>query len=345
MNSKVIAHKAESPWLAARRCRAILLRLQQGPATKQELIRAVCEKEGDESYGATTGKTLDKRFRGDLKRLEDHFYVKINYSKGEGGYVLVWRERPLLDLPDPHIKTLAYLSDMFQSDSPHAQEVHQLIDLLIDWLPDDRKLMFKRLGGQQPTAELRLRDSEEIAQDVWDKVQEAWQAKQELQFDYLSSQHNDGILRQHHIQPWDLYFSDRGHWQLRGYCLFNDGPNGPWHPNDYINYRVSRIVSGSVAILPRKLPGVRPFGRPKEAIFELAPAIARFGVSIRKELHEEPKIRVMDEGWVRVEGKTLDVFNLSRNLLYYGRYCRVLGGPELLAEMRKLARELNEIYW
>ena len=49
-------------------------------------------------------------------------------------------------------------------------------------------------------------------------------------------------------------------------------------------------------------------------------------------------------GWVRVEGRTLDVFDLARNLLYYGANCRVLGGPELLAEMRTLARELGEIY-
>jgi predicted DNA-binding transcriptional regulator YafY len=65
---------------------------------------------------------------------------------------------------------------------------------------------------------------------------------------------------------------------------------------------------------------------------------------MRKELVGEPEMLPLDGGWVRVSGKTTDVFNLSRNLLYYGKNCRVLGGKELLAEMRKLARELAEIY-
>ncbi|MFO7537871.1 MAG: WYL domain-containing protein [Chloroflexota bacterium] len=314
--------------------------MQQGPATKDDLITAVYRPLDP----LATDQVLHKRFDSDKTRLKNGLAITVQYDKSVRGYVLGERERPLLNLPTAHIETLAFLSDMFPADSPHAAEVQQLIDQLIDWLPDDRQKLVKQLSGQQPTADLRLRGSEEIAPDVWELVVEAWQAKQELQFDYLSSQHDDGVLRQHHIQPWDLYFTDRGHWQLRGYCLFNDGPNGPWHPNDYINYRLSRIASGSVEILSRKLPGVRPNGRLKDAIFELSPTIARFGVSRRKELRGEPKIMPLDEGWVRVVGKTDDVFHLARNLLYYGRHCRVLGGPELLKEMRGLARELGEMY-
>lgn len=52
----------------------------------------------------------------------------------------------------------------------------------------------------------------------------------------------------------------------------------------------------------------------------------------------------LDEGWVRVEGETHDVFHLARNLLYYGGNCRVLGGPELLKEMRQLVKNLGELY-
>ncbi|MBP6472234.1 MAG: WYL domain-containing protein [Chloroflexi bacterium] len=341
MDTKSGRGSSESVWHVARRCLALINRLQQGPATKAELIAAVYQVEDRPVDPQTAGN----RFEKDKERLRTRLFMPIFYDKAVNGYVLGDMERPLLNLSDANIETLALLSDTFQPDSPHAPEVHQLIDQLIDWLPPDRQKLFKWLGGQQPIADLRLRDSEEITPDVWEAVLEAWQAKQEMLFDYLSSQHEDGRLRQHHIQPWDLYFTDRGHWHVRGYCLFNDGPNGPWRPNDYINYRLSRIAPKSVEILSRKLPGVRPNGRLRDAIFELAPAVARFGVSVRKELHGEPKIIPVDESWVRVEGKTLDVFNLSRNLLYYGRNCRVLGGKELLAEMRKLARELNEIYW
>ncbi len=338
------AGKAESSWQVARRCLAIVRRLQQGPARKNSLLDAVYLSEGDDAYGHVTGKALNKKFHEDKKRLRGNLYIGVGYSKEAGGYVLEGWERPLLNLPDTHIKTLAYLSDTFQPDSPHAPEVHQLIDQLVDWLPQERQKLFKRLSGQQPTADLRLRDSEAITPNVWNAVLEAWQAKQELQFDYHSSQHDDRLPRQHHIQPWDLYFTDRGHWHVRGFCLFNDGPNGPWHPNDYINYRVSRIVPGSVRILPRKLPGVRPNGRPRDVLFELAPSIARFGVSQRKELIGEPTILQLDDGWMRVEGRTHDIFDLARNLLYYGKNCRVLGGKELLREMRKLITDLAKVY-
>ncbi len=333
---------AESVWNVARRCLAVINHLQAGAATKEELLTAVYQPESP----TTTRKNLNSRFENDKKRLKKNLNVPIYYDKIAQGYVIQESERelPLLNLADIHIETLAFLYDTFQTDTPHASEVHQLIDQLVDWLPPERQKRFKRVSGQLPTADLRLRDSEDISADVWENVQEAWQAKQEITFDYRSSQHDDGHLRQHRIQPWDLYFSDRGHWQLRGFCLFNDGPNGPWHPNDYFNYRLSRIVPGSMTILPRKLPGVRPNGRLRDVIFELAPTIARFGVSMRKELHGEPRIMPLDDGWVRVEGKTQDVFNLSRNLLFYGKNCRVLGGKDLLRVMRKLARDLAEIY-
>lgn len=340
MPTKAGRGTAESVWHVARRCLAIINRLQQGPATKEELLATIYRAEDANA----TQAALNRRFDNDKTRLWQKFQVRIRYDKLAKGYVLAEWERPLLNLSDTYIQTLGLLSDTFRPDSPNAPEIHQLIDQLIDWLPPDRQKRFRQFSGQQPTADLRLRDSEEIAPDVQAVVLKAWQDKRELKFDYRSSQHDDGLPREHHIQPWDLYISDRGHLHLRGYCLFNDGPNGPWHPNDYVNYRVCRIVPGSAEVLPRKLPGVRPNGRPREVIFELAPAIARFGVSERKELHGEPKIIPVDDGWVRVEGKTLDVFGLSRNLLYYGKNCRVLGGRELLAEMRKLVGDLMEVY-
>lgn len=331
---------SESYWHVARRCLAVINRLQQGPATKEELLSSIYRIEDAHA----SQSALSTRFDNDKSRLWQKFQVRIRYDKLVKGYVLVEWERPLLNLSDDDLATLAFLSETFQSDAPRGLEVAQLIDRLVSWLPEERQKRFRRASGQQATVDLRLRDSEPIAMDVWEAVHKAWQAKQELSFDYHSSQHDDGLPRQHHVQPWDLTFTERGHWRLRGYCLFNDGPNGPWHPNQYIHYRLSRIAPGSAKVLPRKLPPIRPHGRPFQVIFELASQIARFGVSQRQELIGSPTLLEMDEGWVRVTGKTHDVFDLARNLLYYGRYCRVLGGPELLEEMRRLAQELGEIY-
>ncbi len=330
---------AESSWFVARRCLAIINCLQQGSATKEELITAVYQSNDPSASKAI----LSKRFGNDRERLRNQLYVSVRYDKEAKGYMMSGWKRPLLNLPDDDIETLAFLADTFQPDAPKSTEVHQLIERLVGWLPPKRQKLVQRIAGQQPTADLRLRDSEEIAPDVWDKLLEAWQAKQEVKFDYLSSRHEDGRFRHHHVQPWDLYFTDRGHYHLRGYCLFHDGPSGPWEPRDYRNYRLSRVVSGSVKILPQKM-GIRPFGRPREVIFEIAPEIGRFGVSQRKELIGEPTVTVQENGWTRVEGKTHEVFDLARNLLYYGANCRVLGGQELLREMEKLVAGLVDIY-
>lgn len=335
-----LKHPPESSWLVARRCLSLLRRLQQGAAGKHEIMNTIYGQQ-DEPVPAAA---LAKRFDADKRRLSDHLGVKIKYSREAAGYVIDWWERPLLNLPDAHIETLAFLADTFQPDTPHAEQVHALIDQLVAWLPDERVQVFDRVNAVLPDVDLRLRDSEEIAAEVWQKVVTATSDRQELTFDYLSSRHEDGIPRRHHVQPWELTFTDRGHYRLRGYCLFNDGPHGPWEPRDYFHYRLSRIVPGSVQILSKKLPPIRPSGKPRQVLYELAPAIARFGVSQRKELIGEPVVTSLENDWVRVNGRTHDLFELARNLLYYGANCRVLGGEELLRETKTLVSELAMIY-
>lgn len=334
----------ESTWQVARRCLALLRRVQQGVTDRAGLLTAVYASEGDEAYGGTTGAQLSKRFDEDKRRLWEELGVRIGYDKTVGGYVIEEWERPLLDLSDEHIQTLAFLADAFQPDSPRGNSVQALLETLLSWLEEDRRRVYERARGVGPELDLRLRDSEPIAADVWDIVQAAYERRQQIAFDYQSSSQADGIPRHHEVEPWYLYFSDRGHYLLRGYCLFNDGPNGSWRPHQYIPYRLSRIVPGSVTLLNKKLPSTPRTPKPYKVIYELAPAVARFGVSRRPELLGEPAIFPLDEGWVRVEGQTYDLFELARNLLYYGANCRVLGGVELRREMEKIVRDLAGVY-
>jgi len=319
-------------------------RLQQGPARKEALLAAVYAAEGREAYGMTDGRALAKRFEADKRRLRDRLGVAVHYDAATGGYVLGRLDTPLLDLPDDDLRTLAWLADTFTADGPRAGEVRRLLDRLSGWLPESRQRLVSRAAGTLPTPDVRLRDSEPIAPDVWAAVTEASNSRRELMFDYRTSEEEHVRLRRHHVQPWDLDFTDRGHYRLLGYCLWCDGADGPIEPRDYRHYRLSRMVAGSARVLPRMLPPIRPRGRPRQVLFEMSPRIARFGVSARRELLDEPAITPAAGGWVRVAGQTLDVFDLARNLLYYGGHCRVLGGPELLAEMRGLAGELGKLY-
>jgi predicted DNA-binding transcriptional regulator YafY len=315
----------------------------RGPARRAELLSAVYEAEGPEAYGLTTGRALIRRFEADKRRLRGNLFLPICYNAAAGGYVLE-PARPLLDLPNDDLLTLAWLADTFGPEGPRADEVQRLLDRLAGWLPDERRQVVSRAAGKLPAPDLRLRDSEPIALDVWTAVTEAHNGRRELIFDYRTSDDDQVRVRQHHVQPWDFDFTDRGHWRLRGFCLWRDGPEGPEEPRDYRHYRLGRIVAGSARVLPRVLPPIRPRGKPRQVVFEMSPRIARFGVSVRKELIDAPTVTPAADGWVRVEGRTLDVFDLARNLLYYGAHCRVLGGAELLEEMRGLARGLAELY-
>ena len=298
---------------------------------------------GQDAYDDVQGENLDRRFEQDKRRLREGLGITVKYVASLG-YMLDEWEYPLLNLADEQLQTLAFLADTFQPTTPHAPEVQQLADTLLSWVGEDRQRVYSRARGILPDVDLRLRDQDDIAPDVWEAVQYAYYHRQQLSFDYLSSQQSDGIPRQHTVEPWNFYFSERGHYRLDGYCLFNDGPKGPWHPNRYFNYRLGSIVPGSAQVLPTKIHPTPRTQRPYAVIYELAPQIARFGVSRRGELLGEPTVMTLDEGWVRVEGETYDVFHLARNLLYYGGNCRVLGGTDLLKEMRQLVKNLGEIY-
>lgn len=333
---------SESSWLVARRCLAILLRVMRGPARRDELLAAVYAAEGADAYGRAEGRALIKRFEGDKRRLREQLRTPIRYDAAAGGYVLDTAAQPLLDLPDEELRTLAWLTDTFGPDSPRFAEVQQLFDRLSSLLPEERRRLVQRASGRMPTPDLRRRDSETISPDVWAAVSAAYEQRRELSFDYSGGE--DPTVRHHHVQPWDFEFTDRGHWRLRGFCLWVEGPEGRLEVGDYRHYRLSRMRAGSARVWPRVLPPIRPRGRPVAAVFEMSPRIARFGVSARRELIGEPTITPAAGGWMRVTGQTLDVFDLARNLLYYGAHCRVVGGPELLGEVRGLVRGLGELY-
>lgn len=336
--------RRESSWLALRRCWAILVRLQRGPASRAELIAAVVATEGREAYGSVTSELLSKRFEADKRRLHEHLGVHVQYDKQARGYVITEHEHPLHDLPDSHLQTLTFLADTFKPDSPYADDVQDLYHTLKSRLPPERQHMLDRARGLLGI-DLQQRDSDPIPANIWETVQMAYRQKQQLSFDYIASRHSENIARQHVVEPWDFYFdTERGHYYLRGFCLFNDGPEGAWKPFQYISYRLGRIVPGSAEILPTKLPPHPRRPHRFQAIYELAPAIARFGVSRRPELLNPPQTFQLDNGWVRVEGHTDDIFRLARSLLYYGPNCRVLGGKELLGEICKIVKELANYY-
>ncbi|MCX7856242.1 MAG: WYL domain-containing protein, partial [Anaerolineae bacterium] len=126
-----------------------------------------------------------------------------------------------------------------------------------------------------------------------------------------------------------------------GWCRNISGPQGTTECQEYLYYRVGRIQH--LRILPDIMPPVLPRGRAYEVIYELAPEIARLGVTRHPEITVH-RIERREDGSAVVYGETHNLFWAVQRLLQYGAGCRVLGGPELLAEMRRVGGGMAGVY-
>ena len=126
MGKKAKRGSPESSWLAARRCLALINRLQQGVATKQELLATIYRAEDP----IATPSALNGRFENDKIRLWENLQIHVRYDKVVKGYRLVEWERPLLNLSDTQIETLAFLADTIAEieDPVIAQDITGRLD-------------------------------------------------------------------------------------------------------------------------------------------------------------------------------------------------------------------------
>ena len=82
--------------------------------------------------------------------------------------------------------------------------------------------------------------------------------------------------RRHLVDPQHCWFDTAyGHFYLRGWCHYREGPAGREECSDYRTFRLGRI--GNLTVLPDKLPPTLPPARRYEVSYELAAEIARGG--------------------------------------------------------------------
>jgi predicted DNA-binding transcriptional regulator YafY len=332
--------KRESQWAVVRRCLSIIRRVQRGPATWQELAEAVLGQD-PEAYGGTQDKALHRRFENDLRRIREELLVGLYYDRQIGGYIIrdVWL--PLLELPDKDLATIAWLEETFDLESPQHDEVHALLDKLRLYLGPERLAVVERSRAAL-TVDLRQRDEDKISPAVWDGLTKALSQRRRVEFLYLSPQYEDGQPCRHVVDPYDRTFDTaRGHYYLRAYCRCADTPEGREEPHCYIDYRVGRILE--LKVLPQKLSPVSPAAPRYEVVYELAPQVARLGVSRQPEI-EIHDIGYRDDGGALVRGETDSLFWAVRSLLHYGPNCRVVGGPEMVREMQAVVQGMAGVY-
>jgi predicted DNA-binding transcriptional regulator YafY len=333
--------KRESHWLVIRRCLAIIQRAQRGPASRDELIQAVLTQEGREAYGETEGQTLYRRLEKDRRRIRENLMVDLFFDRQAGGYVIRDTWRPLLDLPDEDLETIAWLEQIFEHDSPQHDEVHALLGRLRFYLALERRREIERFRTTL-AVDLGQRDEDEISPAVWNGLTKALVERRRVEFSYHSPQQEDGVPRRHVVDPYERYFDTvRGHYYLRGWCRYTDGPLGRYEQGRYFYYRLGRI--GDLRVLSNKLPPCSPSSPRYPVVYELASQVARLGITHHREIEVKETER-QEDGSVLVRGETDNLFWAVRTLLHYGPNCRVLGGPKMRWEMQKVVREMAEMY-
>jgi predicted DNA-binding transcriptional regulator YafY len=321
----------------------MLRRLQRGPASKTELIDTVLRALGGEVYGGAEGRALDKRFEADKNHLREHFGLILTYHRDTGRYELVDSWEPLLDLPDDALAAVAFLQKTFEPGTPNHDRVQDFLSLLVSYLAPERRGDLDRRRTAL-AVQWGQRDEDEIDPGVDQGLRRAIIKRRLVEFDYYSPSQADGKPRRHIAQPWERYFdSTRGHDYLRGYCLATTSEAyGRIEQRRYMYYRLGRIRD--LQVLPDKLPPAPPSVPMEPVTYRLAPQIARRG-----EVTRHPGIKILrkatqEDGSIIVYGETESPWWAVRTLLHYGATCEILGGSEVLYEVRRVVKSLRKMY-
>lgn len=328
----------QSQWLVITRCLALLRRLMQGDATAEDLIAVM--REYEDYVREYSDEQLRDKMEKDIKRLRESLQHDIRYLRAEKAYRLEKLGHPLIDLPNEALRALAFLEQTFSATTIlYRDEVMNLLNFIRAALPEARAEQVGRIRGLLEI-ELSTRDSKAIDPDVRDKLSLACSAHHEIEFLYLSSQHEDGIPRRHRVEPYRFYLeSTRRHYILDAYQLEISEPYQMF-PNRMGQYRVERI--NDLKVLPKRFVPRQLHAEGKEIIYRLAPSIARLR-DITPHIPNS-KIEYLPDGSAEVYAVSCNLFNDVRRLLYYGANCRVLGGKEALQEMKKLVQGLSLVY-
>ena len=321
---------ASTHWETFLRCLRLVARLQQGDCSREELLMAG-------GYTYEPNKNFDK----DRERLKNILEIDLRFDYSEKVYRLYsLGQLPLMELPKPALEGLDFILHTFPPASPHFRHIKALVEALQVRLPPDYFPQTSVDGVLN--VNLNPSDDDYIADHVFLTLQRANRERRMVEFSYHSPKRDTTDIVIHVVQPRRLAFNtQRGHYYLKGYCEETRSPRGELLQRRYFNYRLGRIVSDSILVLPTRFPIHSPPEPAFEVVYRLSPRIARFGVSQR---FDEMELEHHLDGSVMVTAKTDDIFTAARTLLHYGGNCQVLGGSELLAEIQKLASELAAIY-
>jgi len=325
-----------SSWLTFRRRLLLVRLLLRGPATRDGLIAAVNAEMGDQGYPGDATSAL----KHDLDALKAEYGCQIGYRRGVRQYALDdLGELALLDLPEEYLEALNFLDASFPEGSglPEHTHVRALLDRVLLLLPPYRRREYR---ARRSVASLRLGPSRAIDPGVMQRVRQAVERRQELEFDYRDAGDETPITH-HRVAPHEVIFRPEGHAYLDATMLEVE-PRRPGVAPAAVHYRIDRIVPGTARLLPSVLPAGRPALPTFRLRYRLAPAVAR-----RRDLAPHfpgAQIAYADDGSAEVTATVTNLWQTRQTLLRYGDACEVLEPAELVELFRASARGLAQIY-
>jgi predicted DNA-binding transcriptional regulator YafY len=329
--------KRGSDWVTFLRALAILKRLMEGPASGEELIQSVLETVGTEAYPSAPS-ARQAAFKHDRANLKKRLGVDHVWDPKTNRYVLN-DAGPYgrVHLSPPMLRALSLLSRQYDNAVGELAGVRDLVQQIIGWLSPQMRMQIETAGEEWSLDFKQDVDRSVIPQRVMETIRRALDQHRKLTFNYLSPRYADRQPVYHEVAPYQLRFQD-GHWYLRGYRL-----NAGWAGETlFLRFRLSYILDDDrLSVSPTKVE-TRHRKPPRFLVhYRLAPEIGRGEISYR---FSEMQITRHGDGSAEVRAVTDDVWEAARTLLAYGESCVVLGGEDLLREMRRRVEGMARNY-
>jgi predicted DNA-binding transcriptional regulator YafY len=310
--------------------------LMRSPMNSAELIDHIQRELKEDGYPAAASSAL----KHDLDALKSEYGCRIIYQRTEGVYLLEdLGHLALLDLSDSATEALAYLDSTYQSGTGHAtyDQTRDLIDRVTMMVPGASQ---ERLRRRRSVTRPDGRPIGRLDATVLAALKRAIKDRREVQFRYWSLSDAEQP-RRHRVAPYRLFFRPEGHGYLDA-TLLEVTPPGQDPLNAAIDYRLDRIVSGSVQVLSQELPAQRVQPFVYTIRYRLLPVVVQS--RDMPTFFPESEVTFLPDGSAQVTARVTNLWQARQILLRYGEHCIVSDPPELEALFKNTARGLMRLY-